>query len=197
VSKLVMTVQNAQFNMSEHELVQDAQRGDRAAQRSIYRLYNERVFNIVFYSIGDAVFAEDLTQTIFLKIFRALNGFRFESTLSTWIYRIAINECLNHTRGGGAQYVPLDAILGSGEEMDVNLTPDVEHERNQRQEIIQQAVMELSPKLRAVVVLKYIEGFSYEEIAEVLACSPGTVASRLNRALTNLESRLRPLRKIL
>ncbi len=192
-----MTIQNAQLNRSERELILDAQRGDRSAQRSIYRLYNERVFNIVYYSIGDAVFAEDLTQTIFLKIFRALSGFRFESTLSTWIYRIAVNECMNHSRGSGAQYVPLDAILGSGEEMDMNLTPDVEHERNQRQEIIQQAVMELSPKLRAVVVLKYIEGFSYEEISAVLDCSPGTVASRLNRALTSLESRLRPLRKIL
>jgi RNA polymerase sigma-70 factor (ECF subfamily) len=192
-----MTTQNAQLNMSERELILDAQRGDRAAQRSIYKLYNERVFNIVYYSIGDAVFAEDLTQTIFLKIFRALTGFRFESTLSTWIYRIALNECLNHARGGGAQYVPLDAILGSGDEMDMNLTPDIEHERNQRQEILQQAVMELSPKLRTVVVLKYVEGFSYEEISQVLDCSPGTVASRLNRALSNLESRLRPLRKIL
>lgn len=192
-----MTTQNGQLNISERELVRDAQRGDRAAQRSIYKLYNERVFNIVYYSIGDAVFAEDLTQTIFLKIFRALAGFRFESTLATWIYRIALNECLNHARGGGAQYVPLDAILGSGDEMDMNLTPDIEHERNQRQEIIQQAVMELSPKLRTVVVLKYVEGFSYEEISQVLDCSPGTVASRLNRALNNLESRLRPLRKIL
>ncbi|MEW6125881.1 MAG: sigma-70 family RNA polymerase sigma factor [Acidobacteriota bacterium] len=183
--------------LSERELVTAAQAGDRAAERAIYKRYNERVFNLVAYSIGDTVFAEDLTQTIFLKIFRALAGFRFESALSTWIYRIALNECLNHSRRSNPEYVPLDAILGSGQELDWHLPPDVEHQRNERQEIITQAVMELSPKLRAVVVLKYIEGLSYEAIAEVLECSAGTVASRLSRALSHLESRLRPLRKIL
>jgi RNA polymerase sigma-70 factor (ECF subfamily) len=192
-----MNAQESQLDLRERELVISAQGGDRAAQKSIYKLYRERVHNIVFYSLGDAVFAEDVSQAIFLKIFRALPGFRFESSLATWIYRIALNECLNQNRRTGAQYVPLDAILGSGDDIDTTLLPDLEHERSQRQEIIQQAVMELSPKLRTVVVLKYVEGLSYEEIARVLDCSIGTVASRLSRALSGLESRLRPLRRVL
>jgi RNA polymerase sigma-70 factor (ECF subfamily) len=192
-----MNFQETQSNPQEQELVVLAQLGDRAAQKSIYKLYRERIYNIVFYSLGDAVFAEDVSQAIFLKIFRALPGFRFESSLATWIYRIALNECLNQNRRTSAQYVPLDAILGSGDEIDRNLLPDVEHERSQRQEIVQQAMLELSPKLRTVVVLKYIEGLSYEEIAQVLNCSIGTVASRLSRALSGLESRLRPLRRLI
>jgi RNA polymerase sigma-70 factor (ECF subfamily) len=192
-----MNFQETQSNPQERELIVLAQLGDRAAQKSIYKLYRERVHNMVFYSIGDTVFAEDVSQAIFLKIFRALPGFRFESSLATWIYRIALNECLNQNRRTGAQYVPLDAISGSGDEVDRNLLPDIEQERSQRQEIVQQAMMELSPKLRTVVVLKYIEGLSYEEIAEVLNCSIGTVASRLSRALSGLESRLRPLKRII
>jgi RNA polymerase sigma-70 factor, ECF subfamily len=192
-----MNFQETQSNSQERELVVLAQLGDRAAQKSIYKLYRERVHNMVFYSLGDTVFVEDVSQAIFLKIFRALPGFRFESSLATWIYRIALNECLNQNRRTGAQYVPLDAILGSGEEIDANLLPDVEHERSQRQEIVQQAVLELSPKLRTVVVLKYIEGLSYEEIAQILNCSTGTVASRLSRALSGLEARLRPLRRMI
>jgi RNA polymerase sigma-70 factor, ECF subfamily len=192
-----MNSQESQLDLRERELIISAQGGDRAAQKSIYKLYRERVHNIVFYSLGDAVFAEDVSQAIFLKIFRALPGFRFESSLATWIYRIALNECMNQNRRTGAQYVPLDAILGSGDDIDTTLLPDLEHERSQRQEIIQQAVMELSPKLRTVIVLKYLEGLSYEEIAQVLDCSIGTVASRLSRALAGLESRLRPLRRVL
>lgn len=192
-----MNAQESQFDLRERELIISAQGGDRAAQKSIYKLYRERVHNLVFYSLGDTVFAEDISQAIFLKIFRALPEFRFESSLATWIYRITLNECFNHNRRTGAQYVPLDAILGSGDEIDTTLLPDLEHERSQRQEIIQQAVLELSPKLRTVVVLKYVEGLSYEEIAQVLDCSIGTVASRLSRALSGLESRLRPLRRVL
>jgi RNA polymerase sigma-70 factor (ECF subfamily) len=184
-------------SLQEQELILAAQAGDRAAQKSIYKLYRDRVHNLVFYTLGDRLFAEDVAQAIFLKIFRALPAFRSESSLSTWIYRIALNECLNQNRRSGAQYVPLDAIMGSGDEIDGGYLPDFEHERNQRQKIIQQAVMELSPKLRTVVVLKYLEGLSYEEMAQVLNCSPGTVASRLSRALSRLESRLRPFKRVL
>ena len=192
-----MTISDTQKEGGEKHLVAAAQGGDRAAQKAIYQLFHERVYTLVFYAANQPAAAEDLTQTIFLKIFRALPQFRHESRLATWIYRIALNECLNHNRRSSAEYVPLEAILGSGDEIDAAPAPDSRHERGQRQAIIQQAVMDLSPKLRAVIVLKYVEGLSYEEIAQVLECSAGTVASRLSRGLASLEERLRPLRKIL
>ena len=97
----------------ERALVAAAQGGDRAARKAIYQLFHERVYTLVFYSTQDRVLAEDLTQTIFLKVFRALPRFRHESRLATWIYRVALNECLNHNRRGAGRYVPLEAILGS------------------------------------------------------------------------------------
>ena len=141
--------------------------------------------------------AEDVLQIVFVKIYRGLPGFRFEASLSTWIYRITLNECQNQQRRRSAHHVPFEALLGSEEEFDSGAAADRQHADSERREIIHRAVMELSPKLRAVVALKYVDGLSYEEMASVLGCSQGTVASRLNRALTDLEARLRPLRRLL
>lgn len=181
----------------ERQFVLAAQSGDRSAQKALYKLYHERVYNLVFYALDDTSTAEDVTQIVFLKIYSSLQRFRYESAFSTWVYRIALNECLNRNQRSGIKHLPLDEILGSREEQDKNLAPDLRHEQRQRQEIIQKAVMELTPKLRSVVILKYVEGLSYEEIAAVLKCSTGTVASRLSRALAQLESRLHPLKKVL
>ena len=131
-----------------------------------------------------------------MKIFRGLPAFRFEASLATWIYRIALNECLNQQRRRGIQQVPFETLLGSDEEP-ASAAADLQHAESERHEIVHRAVMDLSPKLRAVVALRYIEELSYEQIAEVLECSAGTVASRLNRALGQLEKRLRPLRRLL
>lgn len=192
-----MKVRESHPDFEEKATVLAAQQGDREAFRLLYERYRDRVYNIIFYSIGDGMRAEDVLQIVFVKIYRGLPGFRFEANLSTWIYRITVNECLNQQRGRGAQHVPFEALLGSDEEFDEGASADRQHADSERREIVHRAVMELSPKLRAVVALKYLEGLSYEEIASVLECSPGTVASRLNRALGELEKRLRPLRRLL
>lgn len=192
-----MHTPETQPDLEEQELVKAAQRNDRSAFRALYERHRDRVYNLAFYSLGEALWAEDVVQIVFIKVYRGLPGFRYEAGLATWIYRITLNECQNQLRRRGARYVPFEAILGSDEELDAGELPDVEHLARERRRIIRDAVMELSPKLRAVVVLKYVEGLSYDEIARVLECAPGTVASRLNRALTELEARLRPLRRVL
>jgi RNA polymerase sigma-70 factor, ECF subfamily len=192
-----MTIQAAQLDSQERELIMGAQRGDRAAFKALYDRYRDKVYNFIFYSVGDELSSEDILQIVFLKIYRGLPTFRFEASLATWIYRITLNECLNQQQRRGAQYVPFEAIFGSDEELDTAAPPDLQHAERERREIIHQAMMELSPKLRSVVTLKYLEGLSYDEIAAVLECAPGTVASRLNRALEQLEARLRPLRRLL
>lgn len=181
----------------ERQLVMAAQRGDPEAFRELHDAYRPRIYNLVAYSIGDPLQTQDLLQTIFLKVFRGLHGFRFQSSLSTWIYRIAHNECQNVHRSRRASHVPLEAILGSSDEIDTKPISHDQHARQEREIILQQAVMQLSFKLSEVVVLKYVEGLSYEEIGRVLRCAPGTVASRLSRALTELEERLRPFRSFL
>lgn len=192
-----MKTGDSHTDLEEREIVIAAQGGDRAAFKTLYDLYRDRIYNLIFYSIGEDLIAEDVLQIVFVKVYRGLPRFRFEATFATWIYRITINECLNQNRGRGFQQVPLEALLGSSEEPDSGAAADSRHAESERREIIHRAVMELTPKLRAVVVLKYLEGLSYEEIASVLECSAGTVASRLNRALRDLESRLRPLRRLL
>jgi RNA polymerase sigma-70 factor, ECF subfamily len=194
---MVMNVREKQPDFDERELVDDACRGDRGAFKALYERYRDRIYNLAFYSLGEALWAEDVLQIVFMKVYRGLPGFRHEASLSTWIYRIALNECQNQLQRRGARHVPLDAILGSEEEFDSGELPDAEQIDRERRQILRDAVMDLSPKLRAVVVLKYIEGLAYDEIARVLECAPGTVASRLNRALAELETRLHPLRRIL
>lgn len=192
-----MKVRESEKDSAERDLIVSARQGDREAFKAIYDRYRDRVYNLVFYTTGDELGAEDTLQVVFVKIFQGLPGFRFEASLATWIYRITLNECFNQQRGRSAQHVPFEALLGSDDEMDDGAAPDLQHAEGERREIIHRAVMELSPKLRAVVALRYLEDLSYEEIALVLECSSGTVASRLNRALRNLEERLRPLRRLL
>jgi RNA polymerase sigma-70 factor (ECF subfamily) len=192
-----MNVREKQPDSDERELVDAARRDDRDAFKALYERYRDRVYNLAFYSLGEALWAEDVLQIVFMKIYRGLPGFRYEASLSTWIYRISVNECQNQLQRRGARHVPLEAILGSDDEFATGELPDAEQLERERRQILQNAVMDLSPKMRAVVVLKYIEGLSYDEIARVLECAPGTVASRLNRALAELETRLHPLRRIL
>ena len=181
----------------ERSLVQAAQRGDSSAFRELYEDYRDRVYSLAIYSTGDDSQAQDLVQAVFLSIFRGLRGFRFQSSFSTWLYSIAHNECQNHHRRHRANFVPLEAILGGSDEIDPKPISDAQHARQECRSIIQQAVMQLPFQMREVVVLRYVEGLSYEEMAKVLGCAPGTVASRLSRALTELEERVRPFRRFL
>jgi RNA polymerase sigma-70 factor (ECF subfamily) len=192
-----MKLEQTDSSSGEGELVRAAQRGDAEAFKRLYESYRDRVYNLIFYWLGDRALAEDVLQSVFLKVHRGLGGFRFESSLATWIYRVAANECRNQTRRRVAQMVPLEDVLGSGDEIDPGPLQEDQRATSERQEIIRQAIMELPADLRAVVVLKYHEGLSYEEIAAVLGCAPGTVASRLNRALGRLESQLKPVRRLL
>ena len=181
----------------ERSLILAAQRGDSEAFRNIYDAYCKRIWSLVYYSIGDSLQAQDVVQTVFLKAFRSIRSFRLESSLFTWIYRIAHNECRNYHRRRGASHVPLEEILGSRDEIDPNPVSIGHEARMEREAVLQKALMQLPLKMREVVVLKYLEGLSYKEMSRALGCAPGTVASRLNRALAELGDRLRPFRRLL
>jgi RNA polymerase sigma-70 factor (ECF subfamily) len=180
----------------EKALILDAQNGNISAFKELYQSHKDKVYNLIFYFLGQKSLAEDVLQTVFIKAYKALPNFRFEAKFISWLYQIAINECHDQQKRLTA-YVPLETILGTGRELDLNPSPDEHHAEGERQEIIQTALLQLSPNLREVVILKYLEGFSYEEIAIILDCSMGTVASRLNRALTQLEKSLLPLKRFL
>jgi RNA polymerase sigma-70 factor (ECF subfamily) len=170
-------------------LVEAARKGDEAAIREIYRTYREPVWALAVSLLGDPLQAQDIVQSVFFKAFRGLRGFRFRSTLFTWIYRIARNECRSQARRCSVKSVPLESILGSRYEADA---APADGSDEARADVLRSAVAGLPFKLREVVVLKYQEGLSYDEMSRVLGRPSGTVASRLNRALAELEVRLRP-----
>jgi RNA polymerase sigma-70 factor, ECF subfamily len=160
--------------------------------RELYDRYAGRIHTLAYYALGSHSAAEDAVQSVFLKAFQNASRFRGDSAAGTWLWRIAVNHCNDELRRRGrAEEVPLDAILGWADDA---ASPEQRHAVKQIDEIVARALLELSPKLRTVVVLRYVEEMPYEQIAEVLGCSIGTVSSRLARALTSLERILRPIR---
>jgi RNA polymerase sigma-70 factor (ECF subfamily) len=178
---------------NENQLVLAAQRGDSGAFQELYENYSDRIFTLIYYSLNDASLAEDVFQTVFVKIFKGLGSFRMESSFLTWVYRVALNECKNRKRGR-KMWIPLNRETAELHLQDSRLAPDHQHALKQTSDSVRRAVLELKPKYRAVVVLKYLEELSYEEMAAVLGCSQGTIATRLHRALAILEKRLQQFR---
>ena len=168
------------------------QRGDREALRVLFEEYKDRVYSIALYSLsGDEMAAGDATQQVFLKLMTRIGQFRGDAEFATWLYRLVVNTCHDEHRKQ-RRFVPLaDSFLqtSAGGE-----SPRASYARKELAGRVQTAVAELKPKLRWPILLKYVEGLSYEEIAQVLNCSKGTVASRLNRAHKALGRRLSHLK---
>jgi len=164
------------------------QQGDRAALRVLFEEYKDRVYSIAMYSMsGDEMAAADVTQQVFLKLMTRINQFRGDSEFATWLYRLVINTCHDEHRKQRRFVSLADSFLqtqASGE------SPRARYARKELSGRVQSAIAELKPKLRWPILLKYVDGMSYEEIAGVLGCSKGTVASRLNRAHKALGRRL-------
>jgi RNA polymerase sigma-70 factor (ECF subfamily) len=159
--------------------------------RALYDQYGSRIHTLARYTLGSDSAAEDAVQTVFLKAAESRANFRRESAPGTWLWRIAVNHCNDELRRRRrAEEVPLDAILGWADDAG---TPEQHHAVKQIDKIVARALFELSPKLRTVAVLRYVEDLQYDEIAEVLGVSIGTVSSRIARALEKLEKVLRPI----
>jgi len=169
------------------ELIRACQAGDREAFRELFELSKDRVYTFALRSTGNAAAAEDVTQRVFLKLMQRLGEFRGGSQFTTWLYRIVVNECVDeHRRGrritGGEEDLARVAAPGDGMEAGI-LGREVSR-------AVQAAIASLPPKLRMPLLLRYADELSYEEIAQVMACSAGTVASRLNRGHKLLAEKL-------
>jgi len=183
----------------EHELVRRCQEGDLQAFRRLVERYETRIYTLACSIMGDREAARDAAQEAFVRAYQALPGFRGQSGFYTWLYRIAVNTCLNaaHKERRRLDRTSLDALLEAGEisseTLFGNAPAETDLERSELQEGIQAVLNDLSPDHRAVIVLKDIEGLSQEEIANALGCSVGTVKSRLSRARAHLKELLRPI----
>ena len=183
-------------NDLNEELIRACQAGDREAFHALYDCFKRKVYSLALYMTGDGELAEDLTQEIFVKVFRDIRAFRFDSSFSSWLYRLSTNTCLNALRNRRSRReVQIDEVGGTSAEIAPD-DPLQQQMTDSMRQAVGAALLKLSPPLRAVVVLRYIEGLSYVEIAEALSCSEGTVASRLSRAHRLLEGQLRSWRPL-
>jgi RNA polymerase sigma-70 factor (ECF subfamily) len=170
-------------------VIEACQQGDRAAFQLLFETYKDKVFSIAVYSSGgDRAVADDVTQQIFLKLFTAIRQFRGESEFTTWLYRLVVNACLDERRRR-RRLLPWGETVAMRNPSDKK-PQEKQYARLEIAEAVQKAIGELKPKFRLPILLKYIEGLSYEEIASVMGCSKGTVASRLNRGHSQLAKRL-------
>lgn len=180
-------------------IVRRVQAGDKAAFNLLVRKYQYKVANLVSRYVYDSGEVEDITQDVFIKAYRAINGFRGDSAFYTWLYRIAINTAKNYLvsqsrRPPNSDVDAQDAeLIESGASLREIGTPEsnvLTHELAKR---VTDAVEQLPDDLRTAILLREIEGLSYEEIATVMDCPIGTVRSRIFRAREAIDKELSPL----
>jgi RNA polymerase sigma-70 factor, ECF subfamily len=180
------------LNANDPEIIHACQRGDHDAFTVLFETNKDRVYSIALRYSGNQAAAMDIAQETFLKLLSRIKDFRGEASFEAWLYRIVANACLDHQRRG-RKLMPIVEDL-----LDVFSISrrTVLHElvREEVQKNVQEVVGKLPPDQRMVVILRYTEDLSYEEIADVMHCSRGTVASRLNRAHKVLGRRLSHLR---
>jgi RNA polymerase sigma-70 factor (ECF subfamily) len=170
--------------MDDTDLIRLFRESEISAFEELVRKYQDRIYNLCRYMVRDPREAQDAAQDVFLKAYRGLKDFKPESSLYTWLYRIAVNTCLDYKRRSrreARRNESLSEDLPSAEP-----SPDSLCESKEKTEALQAALAKLHAKLRAAIVLREIEGLPYEEIARVLHISVGTVKSRLSRAREEL-----------
>jgi RNA polymerase sigma-70 factor, ECF subfamily len=172
--------------------IEACQRGDSEGFRLLFEVYKDRVYSIaLYYFNGDEASAHDITQQIFLKLLTHISQFESRSEFSTWLYRMVANACLDRKRAL-RRFLSFDARVDKIPE--TRRSMEDKFIQREREASIRSAISGLRPKLRMAILLKHFEELSYDEIAAVLGCSKGTVASRLNRGHQILAQKLSHLR---
>jgi RNA polymerase sigma-70 factor (ECF subfamily) len=189
MESVVLTVEEARGEA----VIEACKRGDRDAFRRLFERHKDRVYSVALYFFGgDEATAADVTQQVFLKLFTRIRQFQGESEFTTWLYRLTTNACVDEQRRRRRVQQ-----FGEGFELSEPGAGGAQEESVAKAEVrrsVERAVAALKPKLRVVMLLKYFEEMSYEEIAGVLGLSKGTVASRLNRGHKVLARKLGHLR---
>jgi len=166
--------------------------GDESVFKELVNRHKEKVRNLIFVTLNSPDMIDDLSQEVFISVFKKLDRFRFESQFTTWLYRITINKCRDHLRR-----VKIRSILSplSASEAELSYSSTAVHDENEIQEIVRNGVAQLPEKLKTPLILKDFEGLSYQEIAETLGTEVGTIKSRIFRAREALKKILEPYKK--
>ncbi|NUM53560.1 MAG: sigma-70 family RNA polymerase sigma factor [Candidatus Hydrogenedentes bacterium] len=186
---------------SDVGLVEECRKGDSAAFDELVRRYKDRVYNVVYRFLGNREDALDVSQEVFVRAYRGIEGFRGNAKVYTWLYSIAANLARNRLRDSGRLGRNMGTSLellnesapGLADSMGQQITPRDNAITDETQALLQQSLGELPEHYRIAFVLRTVEDLSYEEIAEIMGCPVGTVKSRLNQARQMLRDRLKEL----
>ncbi len=174
----------------DYSIIRQFIEGDKSVFQLLVKRHKEKVRNIIYLTMNNSALVDDIAQDVFITIYRNLKHFRFESQFTTWLYRITVNKCKDYIRRMNVRKIfsPLD------EGVEVSEYPSPV-ENKDISKIVTEAISQLPVKLRMPLILKDIEGFSYQEISETLNCEMGTVKSRIFRGREKLKEILQPLEK--
>ncbi len=184
---------------SDQALVERVQQGDKAAFDVLVARYQHKVVKLIMRYVRDQAEALDVAQEAFLKAYRALPRFRGDSAFYTWLYRISINTAKNYLVAARRRPLEYDLDLQDPEQYDMHArlkdvqTPEGVLMSEEIREAVNQAIEALPEDLRTAIMLRELEGMSYEEIATAMECPVGTVRSRIFRAREAIDKRLKPL----
>ena len=186
-------------NATDKEIIERVKGGEKEAYDLLVLKYQQRVINLISRFVKNHSDALDVSQETFIKAYRALPNFRGESAFYTWLYRIAVNTAKNHLTVQSRKITKSDYDVADIEQIEGNMslteqtTPESLLAKDELQETILKTIENLPEDLKSAIMLREIEGLSYEEIAEVMECPVGTVRSRIFRAREMIDSKIKPL----
>jgi RNA polymerase sigma-70 factor (ECF subfamily) len=187
--------------LDEKDLVKLCQKSDRNAQEEFFKRYSRQVYNLAFRVLNHRESAEDALQEVFIKAYRFLPEFQYQSKITTWLYRITVNHChdLQRSQSRHNHHIIRERPSEESSEpfieqiADTQPLPDREQETRQFRQTIIEAIQRLPAEFREVIYLKEVKELSYEEISQILGCRMGTVKSRIFRAREILQIELNDL----
>ena len=186
-------------NATDKEIIERVKSGEKEAYDLLVLKYQQRVINLISRFVKNHSDALDVSQETFIKAYRALPNFRGDSAFYTWLYRIAVNTAKNHLTVQSRKITKSDYDVAEIEQIEGNMrlteqtTPESLLAKDELQETILKTIENLPEDLKSAIMLREIEGLSYEGIAEVMECPVGTVRSRIFRAREMIDSKIKPL----
>ena len=188
-------------NITDKEIIERVKNGDKKAYDLLVLKYQQRVINLISRFVKNYADALDISQETFIKAYKALPNFRGESAFYTWLYRIAVNTAKNHLTVQSRKITKSDYDVTEIEQIEGNMTlteqttPENLLFKDELQETVLNTIENLPEDLKSAIMLREIEGLSYEEIAAVMECPVGTVRSRIFRSRDTIDNKIKPLLK--
>ena len=181
------------MELNENRLIERASGGDPSAFNRLMEVHERRMYAVALRMCGNREDAQDCLQEAMLRIYRSISGFKGQSSFGTWVYRITMNTCLDELRRKkNKQNTSLDSLLDTGwSPQDESASPEKHAVQAETRKLLHEAIRDLPDDMRSAIVLRDIQGLSYEEIAQALDINVGTIKSRISRGRDKLREKLK------